>query len=180
MDIRDATIADAGGIATVRVRGWQAAYRGLLPDDGLDRLSIERDTDIWRSRLESPSPDGVMVVADIGEILGFCSGGPDRDDDSLGEIYALYVHPDRWHGGIGTRLLDVASGRLAAAGFTELVLWVLATNTPARRFYESRGWVHDGAEKGDEIFGFALYEARYRKPAWQEGRPGTSGSGAHM
>jgi ribosomal protein S18 acetylase RimI-like enzyme len=180
MDIRDATIADAAGIATVRVRGWQAAYRGLLPDDGLDRLSIERDTGIWRSRLASPPPDGVMVVADVGEIVGFCAGGPDRDDDSLGEIYALYVHPDRWHGGIGTRLLDAASGRLAAAGFTELVLWVLATNTPARRFYASRGWVHDGAEKGDEIFGFALHETRYRSPAWDGAGPGTSGAGARM
>ncbi len=173
MQIRDATPADAAGIATVRVLGWQSAYRGLLPQEGLDRLSIERDTDIWRNRLERPAEDAVMVVADTGGVVGFCAGGPDRDGDPVGEIYALYVHPARWYGGVGTSLLAAVTNRLGEAGFGEVVLWVLATNAPARRFYESRGWVHDGAEKGDEIFGFALQEARYR---WRGEHPGGGNS----
>jgi ribosomal protein S18 acetylase RimI-like enzyme len=165
MLIRDATPDDATGIATVRVLAWQAAYRGLLPQDGLDRLSIEKDTEIWRNRLAHRPAEAVLLVADAGGVIGFCTGGPDRDGDSAGEIYALYVHPDRWLGGTGTRLLDEATDRLAAGGFDQLVLWVLATNLGARRFYESRGWVADGAEKGDEIFGFALHETRYRRSA---------------
>ncbi|MER6578988.1 hypothetical protein [Nonomuraea sp. NPDC001023] len=38
MRIRKATPADAQAIAEIHVRSWQAAYRGLLPQDHLDGL----------------------------------------------------------------------------------------------------------------------------------------------
>jgi hypothetical protein len=40
MLIRLATPDDAWPIAAVDVAGWQAAYRGLMPDDYQDGLSI--------------------------------------------------------------------------------------------------------------------------------------------
>jgi len=39
--IRPATPEDARAIAEVHVASWRYAYRGLLPDDVLDRLSVE-------------------------------------------------------------------------------------------------------------------------------------------
>jgi len=41
MSIRWADPSDAKGIATVLVAAWQGAYRGLFPDEALDRLSLE-------------------------------------------------------------------------------------------------------------------------------------------
>ena len=38
--LRDATPADALDIATVHVESWQVGYRGLMPDEVLDGLSI--------------------------------------------------------------------------------------------------------------------------------------------
>ena len=43
LTVRPATAADARGIATVRVRAWQSGYRGLIPDDYLDHMSIEEN-----------------------------------------------------------------------------------------------------------------------------------------
>ena len=40
MDIRRALADDALGVATVHVRSWQAAYRGLMPDVYLDPLVV--------------------------------------------------------------------------------------------------------------------------------------------
>ena len=36
--IRQATLADADEIGAVHVRSWQSAYKGLLPQQYLDRL----------------------------------------------------------------------------------------------------------------------------------------------
>lgn len=44
---RLATLDDAGAIADIHVRGWQATYRGLVPDEvttlELDALEALRD-----------------------------------------------------------------------------------------------------------------------------------------
>jgi GNAT superfamily N-acetyltransferase len=55
------------------------------------------------------------------------------------ELYALYVHPERWGEGTGQALLDEAH-RLLAATCEEARLTVLAGNPRARRFYERNGW----------------------------------------
>ena len=44
-----------------------------------------------------------------------------------------------------------------------LTLWVLATNIPAKRFYESLGFSLDGTTKTDKRpDGFKFHEERYR------------------
>jgi GNAT superfamily N-acetyltransferase len=51
--IRRATPGDVIAVATVHVRSWQAAYRGLMPDEVLDGLSVERRAGMWRSVLQT-------------------------------------------------------------------------------------------------------------------------------
>lgn len=48
VELRVATVEDANAVATVHVRSWQSAYRGLIPDAYLDALSVERRTAVWR------------------------------------------------------------------------------------------------------------------------------------
>ena len=53
-----------------------------------------------------------MVSAPAGPVLGFVSVGPSRDEVAPpgdGEVYALYVHPDTWGTGVGSRLLTTAA-----------------------------------------------------------------------
>ena len=40
-------------------------------------------------------------------------------------------------------------------------LWVLASNTRTKAFYEADGWVADGAEKVEELGGIQINEVRY-------------------
>ena len=40
--IRKATKADAHDIATVLTLSWKSAYRGIMTDDFLDNLSVEK------------------------------------------------------------------------------------------------------------------------------------------
>src|SRR3954452_2782222 len=100
MDIRPASPDDALAIETIRVRGWQSAYRHVFPAADLDAMPI--DPERWRSRLLVPPLGWTTIVCeDVGSVVGFASAGPSRDEDDLGELYAIYVHPEAWSTGAG-------------------------------------------------------------------------------
>lgn len=76
------------------------------------------------------------------------------------ELRRLYVIPERWGEGVGSRLLEAALQRAKRAGATRVSLWVLEKNNQARTFYERRGWcliASEGMRAHDGV-----HEARYR------------------
>src|SRR5258708_6075760 len=110
MQIRLATIEDAAGIAEVQVRGWHAAYHGIIPDSYLETFTVEMRTERWLSIL-SEAHHPLWVAEEAGQICGWISAGASRDEDAgpeTGELWALYVHPDRWRGGLGRALWSTA------------------------------------------------------------------------
>ena len=155
MRIRDATIADARAIVEVYIRSWQAAYRGLMPDDFLDSLSVEDREQEWRSWLASqPTRQWCLVAEDDGKVLGFVRFGPSRDEEApedAGEVYAIYVLPEAFGTGTGRELFAHANRILRERGFAAATLWVLEANERARRFYEAAGWRLDGAITTERI-----------------------------
>src|SRR4051812_34585931 len=78
--IRDARIDDARAIATVHVDSWRSGYRGIVPDDFLDALSVDRRMEFWRKVMASATDRSVLLVAcdAVGSIIGFASGGAER------------------------------------------------------------------------------------------------------
>lgn len=98
-------------------------------------------------------------------VAGFASVGPDRHADAgpeTGELRALYVHPDHWNRGVGRDPHDHAVASLRDGGYRDAILWVLATNARAQRFYERAGWQRDGTERVDTTRdGLKLEEIRY-------------------
>ena len=164
--IRPAIPDDARAIAAVHVASWRSAYRDLLPEQVLAGLSIEEREQMWRDGLAGEEPGSALVAEDARQIIGFVGFGPSRDDDApdyLGEVYALYVLPERWRSGLGRRLLEEAERSLREAGSEEARLWVLDTNEPAHRFYEAMGWRADGARRREHLEGLELSEVRYRR-----------------
>ena len=101
----------------------------------------------------------------VSSLLGFVTFGGSRDDDAegLGEVYALYVDPDRYRGGVGRLLMSEARERLAEAGFDEAILWVLQGNERARSFYEGEGWKPDGATREENPYDIVSNVARFRR-----------------
>ncbi len=166
IQIREARSEDARGIAEVHVASWRTTYRGIVPDEHLARLSVEQRAQRWMETLAL----GIEIVyvaedeTDVGEgrIVGFASGGAERDGEAPdydGELYAVYILQE-YHGqGIGQRLVRAVAERLAASGFNAMLVWVLATN-PSRGFYERLGGQFVG-EKAIEIGGVSLSEVAY-------------------
>ena len=90
---------------------------------------------------------------------------PSRDTDlaSHGELCALYVHPDAWGGGIGVALVSAARQELVEQGFRHGIVWALAGNVRADRFYRNDGWVPEGTQRTDTVWGVSVKEFRYQR-----------------
>jgi L-amino acid N-acyltransferase YncA len=167
--VRLAQPEDAARIAEIHVRSWQGSYQGLMPQDYLDGLDPVHGIDRWADALAQAdrTRGGIFVVADdIGQVAGFASAEASRDDDAaedVGEVRAIYLSPGCCGRGLGRELMAATLRYLADLGFGQVTLWVLDSNTRARRFYEAAGFRPDGAIKVDDSHGFALREVRYRR-----------------
>jgi len=169
MSIRRVGLPDARGIAVVHVAAWQVAYRGLLPDDALNRLSIDDLEKRWSERISKPWGH-IFVAEQEGHIVGFAACGSSQDEDAdqdrVGEIYAIYVHPEQWRQGYGAALMGEAAECLRENGFEEITLWVLKGNQGATGFYEAVGFKADGASKVKRrADGLEMPVVRYRQRA---------------
>jgi len=165
--VRDATVDDAPGIARVHTRTWQRAYDHIFPTARLAGLVEEHRAEQWREWLSDPEQRmHTLVVDKDGTIVGFAHVGPTRDpesnEDLVGELYAVYVLPEEWGGGIGRALMAEVLVRLRADGFREAILWVLEDNPRTRRYYELAGWHFDGGAKEESVLDIPVRQVRYR------------------
>jgi RimJ/RimL family protein N-acetyltransferase len=163
--IRRATEHDASRIAEIHVETWRAAYRGLIPDDFLAGMDVQRRALTWKSIIGAP--DEVVLVALRGErIVGFCSFLRSRDSAAppeIGEVAAFYAAPSEWGRGAGRSMMAATLDHAAGHGYVAVTLWVLSSNERAKRFYSKAGFMPDGAEQDDERLGFPIHEIRYRR-----------------
>ena len=166
--IRPAAPGDEAGIASVHVSSWRTSYQGIMPDQVLQNLSVERSTAMWQSQLERDSIVTIFVAEWDRTIIGFASGGPFRPDQAppdfrpgFGcEVYAIYLLGRFKRQGIGGRLIERLGRELAGKGCRSMMLWVLADNEVARRFYEKMGGRVVG-KKTDVFGGKELVESAY-------------------
>ncbi len=159
--VRLAKPVDAAAVEQVRFAAWQAAYGRLVPPEYFEQFDHAAAVTRWRDSIANGTRHAHVAELD-GEIVGFCSYGPCRDDDlpAAGEIYAIYVRPEHWSTGIGRALLPAAIDALQRK---PIVLWVLRENSRARGFYELFGLLPDGASRDTTLLGDApLPEVRYR------------------
>lgn len=166
--IRPAEPADADAIAAVHGQSWDESYRGLLPDEIIDRqMTPEGFLKSWRQRLTHPEPDSAQVLvaeamdeSGASRLVGFVSAGSSRDDwhDCKGEIRALYLLKAFQKRGIGDALWNAGVRHLAAQELLPGHVVTLVEN-PTVGFYQRVGAVeferatcrHEWAQHLEEI-----------------------------
>jgi len=130
-------------MARVHVATWKSTYRGMVPDDRLDQLTVEGDIAGGFGRWLKDPPPGVaqfVAVSSQRGVVGFAMGCPAREPhpDYTGELGSIYVLGSEQGHGIGTTLVGEVARHLAATGHRSMLVWVLEQN-PYRRFYEKLG-----------------------------------------
>lgn len=151
-ELREPRPADVDACTQLHARIWRETYRGIMPDEVVDRLSPEGFRPTWERVAQAyqqgtvPQDGRAFRVAFVdGEPVGFVMTGPALDDDppSPRQVYALNVAPERQGTGLAQRLLAEAFGD--GPGY----LWVARGNDRAVRFYERHGFVLDGTAAED-------------------------------
>lgn len=134
--IRNVRKDDIISVADIKVKGWQSAYRGIISDDYLDSMDIEKNISKMYRNYNS---NGFIVAVVNNEVVGFCRYIFDCDSPYLGELSALYVRPDLKGMGIGTKLFDYVVNEFKKCGKTKMILWCLKDNYKSRKFYSNKG-----------------------------------------
>lgn len=145
--IRQVVITDASDLAKIHVETWRKAYKGIVPNSVLSKMSYENRLTYFNQAVNHEK--NVVYETEQG-ILGFMTYGECRDMDlnmSYGEIWGIYVHPDFWGQSIGTSLMQWAITYFKDNKKQAVVLWVLEDNTNACMFYERLKFVKDGQKK---------------------------------
>lgn len=162
--LRPAGPADAEAIAETHWRSWRDAYRYLLPQALNEKVREAWNARHWQRVLERMPMRRIVLVAEAenGEIAGVLEAGRNRrlfgGFDS--EVYALYVSPAYQHCGVGSALMGSAARVFMTLGGKSVLVWSLATNLMARRFYEKLGGEPAGQRWG-RLFGLGVPEAAY-------------------
>lgn len=130
------------GKAYVHWKSWQETYTGLVDQNYLDNLTLEKCTDIafrWR--------DNILVAKENDKVVGFVGCGAYRDDTlpEAGEIFSLYILKECYDKRIGYALMCAALEKLSE--YRKTAVWVLESNHRAIKFYERIGFRFDGTKE---------------------------------
>ncbi|BDA86717.1 N-acetyltransferase GCN5 [Aureimonas sp. SA4125] len=152
-EVRFAEGRDAAQLAQVHEASWRGAYSGIIPFKTLGKMVERRGPDWWRRAIDNRA--AILVVEFGGEIAGYATLGRNRTKalSAEGEIYEIYLQPKFQGLGFGRRLFDEARALLRDRGMRGVVVWALADNDNAMRFYSSVGGadVAEGAERFETV-----------------------------
>lgn len=138
VQLRLATQADVDALFAIRLAVTDNALtREQLADLGITPASIA----------ELVAAEACAWVVDVdGEVVGFS-----LVDLAAGEVFALFVRPDRQGQGFGARLLAAAETALFRQ---HALIWLITDGAPAVRangFYQAQGWRQVAHLQGTDV-----------------------------
>ncbi|MBP5280747.1 MAG: GNAT family N-acetyltransferase [Erysipelotrichaceae bacterium] len=149
---------DRYAISRIYEEGWKHAYKGIIPDDYLNRIKPGQ----WANNLDIEGWHNLVCIENESYIAtSTFSRSRDERHPDWGEIISIYVLPEYIGKGYGNKLLKTALNELKKMGFNDVFLWVLEDNHQARSFYEKNGFIYNGDRSVIKLGGKELTEVRY-------------------
>lgn len=159
--LRPADDDDTIAVGALHHRSRAAAYAHLIPPETFAARGPEAMGAWWQERWKWERDTHRMTLAEVdGVLAGFTYVGP-SETGGAAELYAIHVDPGHVGTGVGRALMRHALTELAGYPVDRAVLWVLADNPVARRFYERGGWAPDGATRVSAVNDRDLPQLRY-------------------
>jgi len=133
---------DLAAAANIYAAATQARREGRAVEEW--RLAEVRD--------ELANPEAWLFIAEVdGAQVAMASAAPSRHDKGAGDLMPglcylgfVFVMPDWWGRGVGSRLLDVTIAEAVNRGFTHMHLWTHENNERAHAIYLRRGFTRTG------------------------------------
>ena len=131
--IRNVKKEDLEQVAEIIVTGWKTAYKGIIDDNYLNSLTIEKRY----SKLLGNYLEDEFIVAELNsKIVGFSRYTLYNKSNKIknvdGEIFSIYVRPDLKRNGIGTAIFTYVMNQFKRNGTKSIILGCLKENYPSR------------------------------------------------
>ncbi len=154
---RKANINDALAVAKVHVESWQKSFAGIVPQEFLDNLKVEKRTKAFEQGFGEANYKMFVAENSIDGIVGFADFGKARESEFAfeAELYAIYLLREFQGKGIGENLFRLCQKEMIADGFNSMYLMALAVS-PYKSFYEKMGGQIAG--KGNHFLALVEYE----------------------
>ena len=139
-----ATPADAHDMAEIHIRSWEAAYKDIIPADYIKAKNATRH-ELWQ-RILTPDNEKQHIIRANGKTAGMLSVDLPHDEigDEYYELHGIYLFPEYFRQGIGTKAVNFAFDQARKLGKRQMILWCFAENTNSIKFYEKFGFTPDG------------------------------------
>lgn len=140
MEIRIATDKDCRSLALLKRRVWETTYRGIYPNEKLDKYDVDLNENKFKNMIKEQSQKLFVVLKD-SEIIGYISCGKimrafDKHTHDIGLLYLLKEYQGK---GIGAKLFQFAKDELKNQGVTEFIVSCNKYNFSAQEFYKKMG-----------------------------------------
>lgn len=152
--IRPLAQADAPAVAALHIETWRDTYRGLMPDEKLDGLSVEVFTERWNKSLQQPNPhENLLTLGAFRNdvLLGFAGAGRPREDWGYqSELWAVNIPKRFQKAGVGKLLVKHCVEYCLSLAAKNMYLYCMMGNKNAEQFYQYLGAVAtDRIKPGD-------------------------------
>lgn len=141
MNIREANAEDIESIANLYVVNWKKTYLGLLPDNFLNRLSVNDEIKKWQRYL-TKEKHRIFVAYENEIFLGFSACKEDEELNNCLYLDSLHVYETSRGKGVGTKLINTIGNYAYIKGYEHISICVVKGNDKAKRFYEKMGAKH--------------------------------------
>ncbi|WP_163528799.1 GNAT family N-acetyltransferase [Halobacillus ihumii] len=138
------------GIADVCINATRATYKDIYTQEYTDRVIVEfYNSERIQEEVNHSNREwgGYFVALENSEVIGACGGG--MVSETAGEVFVLYLEPNRRNEGIGSKLLEaVTTQQKESFHATEQWVSVQKGNLKGIPFYEAKGFVYKHEQTG--------------------------------
>lgn len=149
IDIRRAKTGDEKILAYIQTESWKSAFRGILSDDDLEKLTdMTRVTEMYERTLRDyPEHGYILSIGQKPHCIAYWGASRENDMADFAELICIHSLPDNRRQGYGSMMMAHILNEIKNAGFKKVMLWVFEDNLPARDFYEKSGFIPNGKTK---------------------------------
>ncbi len=137
--------SEVGLIGQLRQKAWSVTYRGIYPDEMLEKFDYDwhRERDLIRIR--NPRFHHYFIQR-IGRSVGYLT----LKEDTILLIYSLYLLPEAQKQGIGKQAFSFVADFCAQRNLQEFSCHCQPDNTNAMDFYRHMGGAIVDRDEGNE------------------------------
>ena len=139
--IRKMTLDDCSEVTHVITISWNETYRGIVPDEILDKMYLNEEERTNNSYNRFDENDNHQFVLEVNnKIVGYMNVGmtDDPEYDNCGEIHAIYIINGYKGYGFGKKMVEVGIKEIKSMNCDKMLIGCLVGNQ-TNDFYKHIG-----------------------------------------